>query len=100
MVSVSTDVVREAIRLGVIEPADADRFLRDPAPPRPLPLVPRIPPSPERLRLVRPPTAAASAPASGSHGALLKAGVLSPAAAAARPPAAATAPDPTTTGEP
>jgi hypothetical protein len=69
-------VVAEAIRLGLIQPSEADRFLRPTATPRPPHLIPATPPPPERLQLVVRPDGRLRRTRQRMTKALLKAGVI------------------------
>lgn len=53
MSGMDAELIAEAIRLKLIDEAEADRFLRDTPPAKPLALVPKIPPPPENLTLIR-----------------------------------------------
>lgn len=86
MGGVDPDVVKRAIELKLIDPADADRFLRDTHPARPLALVPKKAPPPERLTLIRRPNGRLMRARQRFTKALLAARIVDPAVVKARHP--------------
>lgn len=84
MNGVRPDLVAEAIRLGLIEPHEADRYLRDRTTTKPLFLVPKVAPPPERIKLVTRPNGRLQRARSRLTKLLIEAKVLDAAAVTAR----------------
>jgi hypothetical protein len=75
MTGVAPHLVAEAVRLGLIEKSEADRYLRGPTPTKPY-IVPSKAPPPERVTWIRNPNGRMRRVRSKFTRGLLRAGVL------------------------